>query len=162
MLSKSGVDDKLSLASESLARRISRRRLFVRVAQSTVAVVSGVAVGELRAFTTAEATVCTGASFCSNGSSGPHCPSGCSICTSGDGCNDCPHTSGYWTVSGFGTCGNGWVYCTDCKCPDCTNTCTSQSSCNCCTCCTPAQVQAELARTREWNMHADPVHVRLH
>ncbi len=146
------LDEHLSMLSESLARRLNRRKALVNTAKGLFATVTGITLAQLTNITNAFAVSCscTG-NICTCGGSGYQCPSGCSTCTSSSGCSYCPHPSGHWvSCNGLGNCGNGYKVCIDCKCSSgtCSQStfCTCLSGCICCSCCNPKDVEAEMRR----------------
>lgn len=152
-------DKQVSVFTESLARRLARRKMLGTAVKGAVAAIAAATIGQFTNLRQAFAVSCTCDDNWTNGvpcdnighscpSSG--CPSGCSVCCCND-CNGwCNYPSGSWTsCSGLGKCGNGYKICTDCKCGNpCTkqNRCTCLSQCICCNCCTKADVQAEMRR----------------
>ena len=144
------LDEHLSMLSESLARRLNRRKALVNTAKGLFAAVTGIALGQLTSITNAFAVscTCTGNICTCDGGTGTSCPSGCTTCTSSSGCGSyCDHSNGYWvSCSGLGKCGNGYKICIDCKCGSCSNLCTCLSACICCGCCNPKDVEAEMRR----------------
>ena len=145
------IDRKMGLVSESLVRRISRRRVLSKGLRGAVATAAGLAVGQGFGLRGAEA-FCAPCDWamgvnCSNTRPCPAaggCPSGCRRCVSGSptyGCSGwCPFSYGQWVnCNGLGY-GYGYTVCTDCDCnyrssgapADCGNLCTCLSQCiNC-------------------------------
>ena len=145
------LDRQVSLTSETIARTLSRRRVLVNSVKGLVATVAGVTLAQLTNIKRAFAFVCCGGVDCYSTyglvcPSQRGCPSSCTVCTNADCSSYCLYSSGFWTCGGQGTCGNGFRYCTDCKCPDCSKKCTCESQCICCGCCTPHDVEAEMRR----------------
>lgn len=143
------LDKRISTFTESVTRRISRRKALANTTKGLFATIAGIAFGELSNIKNAFASSCncTG-HICACGGNGLTCPSNCTTCTSSDWCNGyCDHPNGYWvSCSGLGRCGNGYYVCIDCKCPGCNNTCTCLAGCFCCNCCNHADVEAEMRR----------------
>jgi hypothetical protein len=155
------LDEQIRRASEQFARLTNRRRFLRGALETGFAIYAGIALGSLRSAIAIAAdggckqcnplqgTYCAG---CPS-TIGPGCPSGCSVCKNCgctiNGQHHCCYTTGYWSVTGCGTCGNGTRYCTDCKCPDCNGGCTCRGGCYCCGCCSPQDVAVELGRLRE-------------
>lgn len=149
------LDDQLRLGIERFARRMNRRHFVTRTLRTGFAVLTSVVLGSVVAGQQAFAAGCTctlpGGNACSGCQGGTFggCPSGCSTCSSNDGCgnpNPCPHLTGHWSSCGCGTCGGGCVECWDCECPDCGHLCGCKSACNCCNCCSPADIALEMRR----------------
>lgn len=138
------VDRQISLFSESLARRLGRRKmvgvtiggLFTTIAAATVGQFAP--LGEVFA-RSSQRNSCTcdynwtGGSPCnslgypcpSNG-----CPTNCSVCSHHDCGGACTWSSGRWvSCSHQGPSGQGYRLCWDCKCPDCHHYCSCLSSC---------------------------------
>lgn len=149
------VDEKLSVLSEGLARKVSRRRFLARGVTGVGATIAATTLMEFEGMPAARASTC-GCSpprgvFCGGcqNANSVTCPAGCSVCTRGQ-CSGCIYTSGYWVgCSGQGTCGNGYNVCYDCKCGSCSGTCGCGSNCRCCGCCSPAELWKEQARYEE-------------
>lgn len=165
-----GADQRVSIWTEELARRLSRRQLLFKGITGFAATTAAVTLGTLtNVIPVSAACTCNwigglGNANCPNvGGCTPSvsvCPSGCNICTcSACGCNPCgnpatcfcPWTGGQWvSCSNLGTCGNGYELCTDCMCTTCSNyKCTCRSNCICCGCCSPKDVVAEMHKLRE-------------
>ena len=156
-----GIDKHISVLTESLARALSRRKVIEAGVKGVFATIAAGALGQLvdikQAFAgcTCECDDCwTQGNPCNDfghncptGAQGG-CPSGCSICTSSDYCGGfCGYPSGYWvSCSGLCACHGGYRLCTDCKCPNCSVTCTCLSGIFCCNCCTRQDVEAEMRR----------------
>jgi hypothetical protein len=145
-------DRHVSIFSESLARRLGRRKmvgtavggLFTAIAAATVGQLTNVGDAFARSrhhhhHTTTNCTCdynWTRGSPCDslhypcppNG-----CPSGCSTCMMNDCGGGCPWNTGSWvSCSNQGPSGQGYQLCVDCKCPDCNHFCSCLSSCiNC-------------------------------
>jgi hypothetical protein len=137
------VDQRLNILAESVARRLTRRRILATAVKGAFAAVAGVAAGVgLTAMDVEAACTCEWAQGRNCNSSTSTCPynGGCkpgySICTSADWCSGwCPYTYGSWTsCSGLGG-GLGYKICTDCKSNTrgCGFLCTCLSGCINCT-----------------------------
>ena len=154
------VDEQVRRATEQLTRLTDRRRFLRGVLETSFALLAGAALGSLQSAAALAADggckACTYLNGHSCGAIGhtcptnaaPGCPSGCTVCKS-CGCfiggeYHCCYSTGFWSVTGCGVCGNGTRYCTDCKCTTCSNGCTCRSGCSCCNCCSPEDVAAEL------------------
>jgi hypothetical protein len=158
MTSLEKADRKLSLATEGVARKLSRRKLVERGMKGLVTTVAAVSVGGFVNVRTAFAADCTcscsfpgcGGCFACRGKGCPSsggCPSGCYICTSGDCPNNCGYSSGSWICcSGCGVCGFGYKACYDCRCTACNVLCGCKSDCICAGCCSPQQVKVQMVR----------------
>jgi hypothetical protein len=146
------LDEHLSMLSESLARRLNRRKALVNTAKGLFATVTGITLGQLTNITNAFAVTCdchwAQGHQCACGGTGSQCPSNCTTCTNSNWCNGvCNYPNGHWvSCSGLGTCGNGYKICIDCQCPNCSYLCTCLSTCICCNCCNPKDVEAEMRR----------------
>ncbi len=153
-------DKDISTLTESVVRRLSRRKIFSATVKGLSAAAIAATLGQIstvrQAFAvaldqcTCECDFCwTTGSPCSNcPSSGVSCPTGCTTCVSPDCGGWCNYSSGQWVAyqcTGLGE-GNGYKMCIDCKCPDCNNKCTCLSGCICCNCVTPEDVKAEMKR----------------
>lgn len=142
------LDNRISVLSEHLARSFSRRRLLAAGIKGGFATIAAATLGTLTHVGEAFAVCCSGPNMNCPGQpscpSGGGCPSGCSACINNE-CSGCPHSNGQWSCA-CGTCGLGTRLCTDCKCPNCSARCTCYSACSCSTCCSPADVEAEMAR----------------
>lgn len=149
-------DRRISLTSEAIARKLSRRRVLVNSVKGLVAVVAGVTMAHLVNLKQAFADSCCDGIRCDQyfgkpcpvGTGTPGCPTGCSLCTCGG--TACPYSNGYWMCP-CGTYGNGHYFCSDCKCPDCDHVgCVCQSDiCICAGCQTPQDVEDEMRRLSE-------------
>jgi hypothetical protein len=149
-------DESVNLLSESIARRLTRRRVLINGMKGVVGSLAALSLGMLR--TPLEALASNPGCSWLGGSTNkncpqhptcpqaPGCPSGCSICT--DACAaHCPWPGGSWTVGSCGTCNLGWYVCTDCMCNSCdAYLCTCESICQCSRCCSPQSVSTELQR----------------
>jgi hypothetical protein len=147
------ADMSVGLASEDIARKLSRRTLLFRTLKGTAATAAALSVGSFVGVKNAFADACDctpPGQFCwAIGKTCPFngCPTGCSICTTSDGCGGCIYSSGYWVAcTGQGSCSNGYRLCYDCKCPGCGTTCGCLSGCICCNCCSPQEVRLEAGR----------------
>lgn len=111
-------------AVEGLARAFARRAFLKKMAAGAFGLAAAVAVGSVKTAPTL-ATHCTSVCnpprnvCCSHmGYTCPTypyagCPSGCSICNKGEGCDSwCIYPSGWWISPGSGGCG----VCYDCWC----------------------------------------------
>jgi len=143
-------DEIVSVATEDLARTLTRRRLFGRAGKAIAATAAASTLGAFGSIKTVFATcTCSYIAIC-NGTcpGGGGCPSGYTVCTLGQ-CGGCIYSSGQWvSCTGQGTCQQGYELCTDCKSNTngCSGACTCKSNCICCGCCTPEEVQTEQAR----------------
>ena len=146
------LSDKASTA-EVMADALSRRKVLARAVRGTAVLASGVVAGNLVSPTRAFALTCDcspprtlycasiGKTCPSNG-----CPSGCYVCTTASGCTPCIYSNGSWVAcTGFGTCGNGYKVCYDCRCVTCSSTCGCLSAVLCAGCCSPAEMKASMA-----------------
>lgn len=148
---------------EGLARRLDRRTFLDRALRTGFALAAGLALGTTQIVEVLAANGnCKACSFpqgrgCGSlGYSCPtalKCPTGCKYCTSTAGCSSygCIYSSGHWTVTGCGYCGQGSIQCSDCVCPSTqscssSNVCGCRSGCVCCNCCSPQDVAAEMQR----------------
>jgi hypothetical protein len=150
-------DKHVSVFTESLARKLSRRKMVDRTVKGAFAAVAAVTIGQLTGIGDALAsTSCTcdegwttGHSCTHNGYPCPDhgCPTGCVKCYYPECDGWCNWSSSKWvSCTGLGTCGKGYKVCRDCKCPDCSNHCSCLSHTICRTCCTPSDVHAEMER----------------
>lgn len=163
------VDENVSRIAEEVARQLTRRQALITGVKGLTALVAAVTAGRFVAVTDAFAVTCTcnwlplgsgtdcyghGYGTCPYGGG---CPSGCSPCTGQTCCAGyggcyswqccCIYSGGQWvSCNSLGTCGLGYRLCTDCTCPNCAHTCTCRSGIICGNCCTPGDVQAEMAR----------------
>jgi hypothetical protein len=150
------VDEQIRRASEQFTRLTNRRRFLRGAMETGFALLAGAALGSMRSAAAIAADggckQCTPllGMNCANCPStiGPGCPSGCTVCKN-CGCTyggvaHCCYSTGYWSVTGCGTCGNGTRYCTDCKCTTCAGGCTCRGGCYCCNCCSPQDIAEEL------------------
>ena len=149
------VDEVISLASEGVARRLSRRSLLKIVPFAA----AGASVGALGRVTEAFASTCTCnwvncTSCCTGCCPSGGCPSGYTTCCSGY-CGSLPCFTCGWTSSTgcswvpnctCGTCGLGSKVCTDCWTGTCSSACTCLSNCICATCCRPQEIAEEWLR----------------
>jgi hypothetical protein len=155
------ADRAISLATENVARGLTRRSILVRGVKGATAMFAAATVGGVYNVRSAFAATCS----CSciggpcdlignpcPGDAQSKCPTGCSVCTSADCAAICGHPSGQWVCcTGCGTCGMGYILCVDCwcggLCADPYSTfCTCKSVCICQGCCRAADVQAQMAR----------------
>lgn len=163
------LDRQISVLSEELARNLNRRRFLINGVKGLAAAAAAVSIGGLTNLREVFAVTCTCNWINGSGNSNcPHwsypcptyggCPSGCSFCTINDlprgsngfGCYGwCNYSGGQWiSCNNLCNCGNGYRVCSDCKCSTCNGylcTCLS-SGVICCGCCTPQEVQAEMAK----------------
>lgn len=150
------TDSRVSVASEEIARKISRRQAVSRMVKGVVGATAALSVGKLVAPSVAGASgLCNWANGkeCSGCPSSASCPSGYVICTSSDKycgtSGECPYPNGDWVSISCGRCGMGYYVCTDCRPSgdsNCRDVCTCLSGCICSGCCTPAEVKAEFAK----------------
>lgn len=138
------VDKNTGMATETLARKLSRRRALANGVKGVVAATTALMLGQGLHHDAGAACVCNWAILprCSGCPSGYGCPSGMTPCklwdapydpNTGYGCNGyCNYSSGSWiSCTGLGY-GYGYMVCTDCKGPSCSNLCTCLSQCiNC-------------------------------
>jgi len=163
----SNFDGDVSILTEQVTRRFTRRAVLRSVLKGSVATVAAMSIGNLTGIRNVFATTCTCSyiNHCTNfgytcPSNYPFCPSQCTVCTS-DGqccsfkcgssyCCHCDYTKaqgGQWLAcTGLGNCRNGYAVCTDCYCGSCSKACTCLSGCQCCDCCTPEDVFREHQR----------------
>lgn len=147
-------DKNVSVLTESITRKIARRKLIGTTIKGLFATSAALTFGQLINVKQAFAASCTcdnnwtTGHLCSGCPSSANCPSGCTVCTTTQSCGGwCNYSNGRWTsCTGQGTCGVGYKICTDCICPSCSNRCTCLSGCVCCNCCTHAEVEAEMKR----------------
>jgi hypothetical protein len=133
-------DKQVSVFTESVVRRLSRRKMVTRTVKGLFATVALAAIGQGTGLTKAfAANPCT----CDDGWTTGHlcnyygykcpsngCPSGCSLCHSNDCGGWCNWSSGQWvSCSHQGHSGRGYKLCWDCKCTTCTNKCSCLSQC---------------------------------
>lgn len=117
------IDRLTALAAESFARITSRRGFMRKALHVGFVTLAGTMAGQLISPSRAYAACntincapprgycCTDLGFPCPLSGG--CPTGCSICTTGQG-SGCVYDTGWWTL----TCANGnTILCYDCKCP---------------------------------------------
>lgn len=141
---------------EVAARRLSRRQVLSNALKGAVVAVAGLTLGELpsAAFSDATAeTVCGYPNGRSCNDLGYNCPTGpgggcppaCSVCRKPDCSPHCTYADGNWIAGNCGRCGMGFFICFDCKCKHCAGVCGCQSVCQCTGCCSPADVQREIA-----------------
>jgi hypothetical protein len=151
------TDSRISVATEDLARRITRRQAVVRFVKGVAGATAALSVGRLAMASGASAAgLCNWANGhqCSGCPSQAACPSGYVICKHGTdrycgGTSVCPYPSGNWVSISCGRCGMGYYVCTDCRPsgnPDCGSVCTCLSGCICSGCCSRAEVKREFAR----------------
>ena len=153
-----GADTQISLLTEDVVRKVSRRQALIRGVKGMSAVVAGLSVGSLirteEAFAACSCS-CTypGCGHCScRGKTCPFngCPSGCIQCTS----TDCPGTSCIYGDANWICCfgcgqGSGFYRCWDCRCTGCGTLCGCKSGCLCSGCRTAEDVKAYLDSERE-------------
>lgn len=155
-------DKQISIWAESIARLMQRRKFLAQGLKGVGAAAAAIAIGSFAGVRHAFAQTCT-CDWAFSGQctgSGPYeddCPSGCTICTSSDNCSGwCNWSSGAWvSCNGFGSCGNGYRMCIDCKCPNCSDVCTVLTGIICGNCCTKQQLEESLRATlTRLNAHA--------
>jgi hypothetical protein len=137
-----GFDKHISVFTESLARKLDRRKMIRTSVTGLFTTVAAVTVGQLTNVGQAFAATCT----CDNNWTNGHpcntighacpsngCPSGCSVCHNNDCGGWCNWSSGHWvSCSHQGASGKGYRLCWDCKCTTCKHKCSCLSSCiNC-------------------------------
>lgn len=151
------IDESVRVRSEWLARKIPRRSILGKATTATFGLIAAVAAGSLRILPAdalscscgfPHSTLCGG---CPDLLEQSGCPSGCSFCTTSDGCGGlCPWAGGWWTTdSCCGTCNGGFYQCSDCICPTgggCGAACGCKSGCLCHGCCSPSAVADEIRR----------------
>jgi hypothetical protein len=154
------ADTSVSILSEDVARKLSRRQALSRGVKGIATAAAALSIGELVRPSIASAVNCTCScnppfgclcgSSCMNKTCPQNgCPSGCTICTTADGCGgNCPYDHGFWICcTGCGSCGLGYYVCYDCKCgSDCNSgsLCGCKSNCRCSGCCSRSEVKAQM------------------
>jgi hypothetical protein len=148
------LDERMTNASMSVARQLDRRQLLKRALGGSAIVAAGLAIGSLSGTRDAFAsTSCQCGNWIGGEPGSPRCancptdacPSGYHVCKRGSGCSTslCDWASGSWVAcDGFGTCGNGFRVCYDCR-PN-SNTCsicTCMSACKLCNACSAEEVR---------------------
>lgn len=134
-----GIDTRISHITEDFARKISRRKVLGKGLKTIAGTVAGMSLGMFWGLPSAHAACSCSFPGCGNcscrGKTCPSrgCPSGCTVCTTADGCAGCIYASGYWVCcqACCGTCNLGYQLCYDCKCTGCGGTCGCKSNCLC-------------------------------
>lgn len=151
-------DKNISIAAESLARKLNRRKMMTNTIKGVFATVAAATIGQFANIGQAFAVSCTCDDNWTNGSpcnnigypcpSTTGCPSGCAVCTNNDCGGWCNYSTGSWiSCTGLGTCGNGYKKCVDCKCAGtCSKKCTCLGPCICCNCCSAQDIRDEMHR----------------
>lgn len=141
-------DEQIGRGTEWITRRIDRRTALRTVMLTGAAAVGAMAVGEMPASAAITCPQNCGPSpMCKFGTCPSlGCPSGYSLCknppTSCSGY--CEYSTGSWVhCTGYGTCGNGYTLCQDCKPTNSCSICICLSGIQCGSCCKPADVRAD-------------------
>lgn len=151
-----GMDAQIGQAAEWVTRKIDRRTVLRAGMLSGVATIGALALGQRPARATNCGPVCGPSPRCSEGCPSLGCPAGHTLCKKPPStCRDCTYSSGSWVrCTGLGACGNGYTLCQDCVPTGSCSVCTCESGVRCGNCCSPADVQAEQQRLREFTAAA--------
>lgn len=146
----SAIDSRVGRGTERLSRSINRRGALRAAVLTGATTMGAIALGQRPAFATVTCpSKCGPSPLCSATCPGVGCPSGYSLCKNPPtSCNGyCEWSTGSWVhCQGYGTCGNGYTLCQDCKPTNSCNICICVSQVICGQCCTPQQVHAEQKR----------------
>lgn len=135
-MKESLLDIWIELLTESLTRKLDRRRALFQLSRSGFLLLSSAVLGMTMRELDAQG-VCTACDPPNNRycdamgkpcPDGPGCPQGCTVCLKGQG-TECIYSQGFWTICtdipGFGA---AEIVCYDCKCgPVFTDTCGCKS-----------------------------------